>query len=231
MTTATPSERLHSAAPEATHGSHDADAAERLHALIGSRRSVRRYRPDAVPPALVQRLIEAAIWAPSAHNRQPWRFAPLDAPSADRLAHAMATRLVADRTADGDEPSEIAADVARSVARINGAPVVLLVCLTLADMDGYPDGRRTAAERVMAVQSTAMAMQNLWLAANAYGLGVSWMCAPLFCPEVVAATLGLPADFEPQALLTIGWPDGSVKGRARKPVEDVLWTPPQSEGT
>jgi F420 biosynthesis protein FbiB-like protein len=149
---------------------HDASL---LHALIRGRRSVRRYRPDAVPAALLHRLVETACWAPSAHNRQPWRFVILDKDAKASLARAMAERLTADRTADGDDPADIAADAARSVARIDGAPAALLVCLTLAEMDRYVDARRAAAERIMAIQSTAMAVQNLLLAAHAEGLGAS----------------------------------------------------------
>jgi len=207
-------------------GPVESNRAALLRDLVRGRRSVRRYRPDGVPDDLLHRLIEAATWAPSAHNRQPWRFVTLAADPKARLARAMADRLRAERTADGDDPADIAADAARSVARIEGAPAVLLVCLTLADMDGYADARRTAAECTMATQSTAMAVQNLLLAAHAEGLGASWMCAPLFCPEVVRAALSLPADFEPQALITLGWPDAPGKRRARKAPADVIWTPP-----
>jgi nitroreductase len=58
----------------------------------------------------------------------------------------------------------------------------------------------------MAVQGTAMAVQNLLLAAHVAGLGACWMGAPLFCPDTVGETLDLPADWEPQALITLGWP-------------------------
>ena len=202
------------------------NAASLLRDLIRGRRSVRRYQPDRVPDDLLHRLIEAATWAPSAHNRQPWRFVVLDSTAKARLARAMADRLTAERTADGDDPADIAADASRSVARTESAPAALLVCLTLAEMDRYADARRTAAERTMAIQSTAMAVQNLLLAAQAEGLGASWMCAPLFCPEVVRSALPLPDDFEPQALITLGWPDAPGKRRARKAPADVIWAPP-----
>src|ERR1700704_3659263 len=61
-------------------------------------------------------------------------------------------------------------------------------------MAPYPDPRRAQAEYLMAVQSVAMAVQNLLLAAHAEGLGACWMCAPLFCGEAVRAALALPAD-------------------------------------
>ena len=196
--------------------------------LAAGRRSIRRYDAVAVPAPTIRRLIEAACWAPSAHNRQPWRFAVLeDAAWKDRLARAMGERLRADRLADGDAPELVEADVARSYARIGAAPVVVVVLLDMADMDRYPD-KRQRAEYLMAVQSTAMAVQNLLLAAHAEGLGACWMCAPLFCPDVVAEALGLPQGWEPQALVTIGGPANSGKPARREPVESVLWTP--SEG-
>src|SRR5271166_5313320 len=122
-----------------------------LQTMIKSRRSVRRYVADAVDGAVIDRLLAAAASAPSAHNRQPWRFAVLhDAVWKGRLAAAMGARLREDRLADGDDPEDVARDVARSHARITEAPAVILACLDTADMDHYPDARRQTAERVMA---------------------------------------------------------------------------------
>lgn len=194
-----------------------------LAAMIPDRRSIRRYRMDAIDDARLDRLLTAACWAPSAHNRQPWRFAILraDAPK-QRLARAMGARLAADRARDGDDAADIERDVARSYARITGSPVVLAICLTLADMDRYPDAARAAAETHMAIQSTAMAVQNLLLAAAADGLGACWMCAPLFCPETVRSTLGLPEDWQPQGLVTLGHPASAGKPALRRPLGEVV---------
>jgi nitroreductase len=87
----------------------------------------------------------------------------------------------------------------------------------MQDMDSYPDERRQGKEWVMATQSTAMAAQNFLLAAHALGLGACWMCAPLFCHQVVKQTLNLPADWEPQALLTAGYP-AETKEKTRQPL-------------
>lgn len=194
-------------------------AARGLLAHLRARRSIRRYRPDPLPEDLVRACLEAARWAPSAHNQQPWRFAVVRDPERKaRLARAMGERLAADRRADGVPEEEIAAEVGRSVARITGAPVVLVVCLSMAEMDRYPDPRRQAAERAMAIQSVAMAGQNLLLMAHALGLGACWMCAPLFCPETVREVLGLPADWEPQGLVTLGVPAGMPPPRSRRPL-------------
>ena len=196
-------------------------AAGELQHLIQSRRSIRRYLPDPVPADVVERLLAAAAWAPSAHNRQPWRFATITSPAAKaRLGQAMGARLQADRLADGDPPDVVAADAARSYARITAAPLLILACLSLAEMDQYPDPRRAQSERLMAVQSSAMALQNLLLAAHAEGLGACWMCAPLFCPEVVRDALDLPADWEPQGLVTVGRPASAGKPARRRPLAE-----------
>ena len=187
--------------------------------LIHSRRSIRRYTDAAVPPELVERLLTAATWAPSAHNRQPWRFAILDdAATKVRLAAAMGERLRRDLAADGLDAAAIERDAGRSHARISGAPLLILLCLTLADMDAYPDTRRRGHEMTMAVQSAAMAGQNLLLAAHALGLGACWLCAPLFCADTVREALALPVDWQPQGLITVGFP-AEERTKTRAPLE------------
>ena len=75
----------------------------------------------------------------------------------------------------------------------------------------------------MAMQSTAMAVQNLLLAASAGGLGACWMCAPLFCPETARNALDLPPDWQPQAIVTLGVPLGASSLRDRLPLRDLVW--------
>jgi coenzyme F420-0:L-glutamate ligase/coenzyme F420-1:gamma-L-glutamate ligase len=191
--------------------------------LLLRRRSIRRYTSEPVAAAVLEKLLRAATCAPSAHNSQPWRFAVMQTPGPkERLARAMGERLRADRSRDGDRVDLIESDIARSFARITGAPVVVVVCLTMEDTDAYPDERRRSAERQMAVQSTAMAMQNLQLAASVAGLGASIMCAPLFCPDKVRDVCELPRQWEPQGLVTIGYPANAGKPFTRRPLEDVV---------
>lgn len=193
--------------------------------FIVGRRSIRRYTDAPVADDLVERILAVVASAPSAHNRQPWRFAVLKTESARRrLAEAMGARLAEDRSRDGAAAADIEADVARSVARIANAPVAVLVCTAMEDMDVYPDPARADAEYLMAVQSTAMAMQNMQLAAHALGLGTCIMCAPLFCRDAVRAALGLPAAWEPQALITMGVPANAGKPFRRRPLGDVMRT-------
>ena len=191
-------------------------------AALHTRRSLRRYRPQLPSQALLEQVLNAAIQAPSAHNRQPWRFVVLrDAEQKAGLARAMGAQLRSDLQADGMPAALIEADVQRSWARMTGAPVLVLLCLSMQDMDDYPDVGRGQAEYMMAVQGTAMAGQNLLLAAHALGLGACWMCAPLFCPEVVSRELALPPDWQPQGLVTLGWP-AQTRNRGRRPLAELV---------
>jgi F420 biosynthesis protein FbiB-like protein len=189
---------------------------------IAGRRSIRRYHATPITRAMIDSLIAVAISAPSAHNRQPWRFRILiDDSEKIALAHAMGTRLRHDRRADGDDAEIIEADANRSCMRLTGAPAIIVVCMSQEDMDYYPDPRRAQSEYVMAVQSVAMAGQNLLLAIHAAGLGACWLCAPLFCADVVGKVLGLPETWQPQGLITLGYPADSGKPFTRHTLDKV----------
>lgn len=191
--------------------------------MLRARRSIRYYRAEMPCADTLERIFVSAASAPSAHNRQPWRFAVIaDMARKEALAKAMGARLAADRRHDGDAEDVIAMDVGRSFERITGAPIVVVVALTLADMDDYPDPRRNQAEYQMAVQSTAMATQNLMLAAHAEGLGSCWRCAPLFCADDVRDVLSLPNDWRVQGLITLGYPARHGKLKPRRPISEFV---------
>ena len=192
--------------------------------LIRGRRSIRRYQQRDVPRAMILQLLEAARWAPSAHNRQPWRFAVIPRGETRRhLVEAMADRWVEDLRRDGLTDEEITRRVERSRQRLLSAPVLILLALSMVDMDTYPDPARQQAEYIMAVQSTALAAQNLMLAAHHLGLGSCWICAPLFVPDVVRAVLDLPEDWIAQAFISVGYPAEHPQ-KDRHPLhEHVLW--------
>ena len=173
---------------------------------------------------MIEQVLTAATWAPSAHNRQPWRFAVVETQAQkETLARAMGARLRHDLEADNTPLEVIENDVTRSYSRMTSAPVLVVVCLSMVDMDSYADEKRAQAEYVMAVQSMAMAGQNLLLAAHGLGLAACWMCAPLFCPEVARDALALPEDWQPQGLIGIGYP-AETREKTRHPLETrVLW--------
>lgn len=183
---------------------------------------MRRFTPAGVPRPVIERILETGARAPSAHNRQPWRFAVLTSPPAiTRLADSLAADLCRDLAADGTPPDQIEKDASRSRERITSAPLVIVLCLTMADMDAYPDARRQRAEFRMALQSVALAGGQLLLAAHAEGLAGVWVCAPLFAPETVRDTLHLPGGWEPQGMLLIGYPAAKPKERDRKSTHEI----------
>jgi len=193
-----------------------------LHDFLRSRRSIRRFRPDPLPAAVIRRILETATYAPSAHNNQPWRFAVVtDLSVKARLAEAMAADFRRDLEKEGLPEADIAARLERSRRRIQEAPVVVILCMDATGMNNYPDPKRQQAEMTMAVQSTALAGLQLLLAVHAEGLGGVWTCGPLFTPETVRAALDLPATWQPQAMLFIGYPAESPSIPERKPLEQV----------
>lgn len=197
--------------------------------IVHSRRSTRRYSSRPIEKAILERLLEAARWAPSAHNRQPWRFCMVtSAETKQALSEAMGKQWERDLTTDGADQEMIERRVTISRMRVTGAAALLVVALSMEEMDVYSDDKRNQAEWVMAVQSTALACENLLLAAHSYGLGACWMCAPLFVPELVRSVLDLPESWQPQALITLGYPmpeyPSEEKVKIRAPIESrVMW--------
>lgn len=190
---------------------------------IRLRRSVRRYRFEAVPNDVLTRLFEAFSFAPSAHNAQPWHLILIKDPDIKlRLAEGMGRAWRADLEADGVELSEVDRRVKESIRTFFNAPALIVVCLSMEDMHKYPDERRSRAEYVMGVQSVAAAIQNLLLEAYAEGLGACWFCAPLFCQEVVRDVLGIPKQVDPLALITLGYPAEEPKPPPRKSLSQFI---------
>ena len=194
-----------------------------MHDFLRSRRSIRRFQQKDVERDILNRILETATHAPSAHNRQPWRFVVLTGPEPKlRLGEALAAEFRRDLAADGLPDLEIETLVSRSKSRIREASVVIVLCMDMSEMDVYPDEKRQQAERLMAVQSTALAGLQLQLAARAEGLGSVWVCAPLFAPETVRKVLDLPETWEPQGMFFIGYADGGPKMKVLKPLDEVV---------
>jgi F420 biosynthesis protein FbiB-like protein len=137
------------------------------------------------------------------------------------LANTMALDFERDLTRDGVPPEKIQAQLKRSRDRLTSAPVAILLCLDMSEMDSYPDEKRQYAERTMAMQSVAAAGLQLLLAAHAEGLGGVWVCSPLFAQETIQKTLNLSESWEPQAMFFIGYPNEAPEARERKSLQDI----------
>lgn len=193
-----------------------------VYQAMRSRRSVRRFQEKPVPRQLVADILEAATWAPSAHNRQPWRFVILESRERRRhLAQAMGQRFLADLLDDGLAIAEAGKRLERSRQRIMGAPVAILLCLDASSLDIYPDRVRQDAETLMGVQSVALAGGQLLLAAQAAGLGGVWMCAPLFAQTEVIEALHLDQNWQPQGLILLGYPTAIPAPPERVPFDEI----------
>ncbi len=191
--------------------------------LIRTRRSIRRYKPESIPQETVFELLDLCRHAANAHNAQPFRFIILVNKSLKkRLIEAMGSRYAADLKRDGISDQKIKKLISFSNARFLEAPVLLLACLTMEDMDNYPDEARQECEYIMAVQSVANSLQNLLLISHSKGLGANWYCAPLFCPDTVKSILKLPENYIPQAFITLGIPDETPPPVKRKPLGQLV---------
>ena len=190
---------------------------------IKDRRSIRKYQNKPVPPRLIEEVLVAAGWAPSAHNAQPWRFIVLtEGSTKKKLAESMAESWAADMAKDGLKIEE---EVRKTrVERFATAPVVIVSCSTLEGMNKQPDAERQNIERDLAMQSLGAAMQNLLLTAYSKGLGACWFCAPSFCKDNVRSVLKIPAEVEPEALVVMGYPAEKPSVPSRKVLGDYCFT-------
>ncbi len=188
--------------------------------FLRTRRSIRRFKPDPVPAPVIERILETATYAPSAHNLQPWRFAVVaDLSAKDRLGMALTDKMRTDMAAEGAPQAEIDSRVERSLRRIHEAPVIILLCRDVTAI------RKDEPEEVaMAVQSVALAGLQLLLSAHAEGLGGNWICWPLYAQEAARKALELPDTWEPQGMLFLGYADGEPREKVLRPLEEVVRT-------
>jgi 5,6-dimethylbenzimidazole synthase len=174
-----------------------ADAIQSVYRAIFERRDMRHFCGGSVPPEVLLRLMEAAHHAPSVGFMQPWRFIRIsDRALRERLHQVVELERVQTARALGEREE---AFMRLKVQGLLDAAEVLVVAL--ADgREKHVFGRRTMPH--MDLASSACAIQNLWLAARAEGLGMGWVS--LFDPAVVAELLGMPPGAEPIALLCLG---------------------------
>lgn len=185
---------------------------------LATRRSVRKLAPEPVPKEIIEELVSAATMAPNAHNSQPWQFVVVGE-MREALVDALATSLRSDLLGEGEDPDEARLIAKAKTGRFRDPPALLLVCL---DAQRIKSGPHHDAERLLAVQSVAAAIQNLLLAAHDRGLATCWYCAPAFCSETVRDALDLSPGVEPQALVALGRPVEDPTSPLRRPLAEVL---------
>ncbi|WP_045837129.1 uroporphyrinogen-III C-methyltransferase [Hyphomicrobium sp. 99] len=180
----------------------NAEGRATLEQLVRWRRDVRRFKTDAVPDALVERLLRLADLAPSVGNSQPWRI--VNVPSSELRAEIVgnfeAARIHAGEGYSGDQ-----ADLyyRLKLAGLKAAPVHLAVFCDQGVLQGHGLGRHTMPETLD--HSCACMVTVLWLAAREAGLGLGWVS--IVDPAQVSKTLGAPPDWKLVGYLLLGWPE------------------------
>ena len=180
---------------------YDDDALDTVHRVIAERRDIRRFRPDPVPDDVLERVLAAAHRAPSVGLMQPWRLIVIR-----DMQPRVAIRDVAarERLRQADRFDERARQfLDQKIEGIVEAPLGVCVCCHHGRPGEEILGRGTIPETD--VYSTACAIQNLWLAARAEGLGVGWVS--FYRLADLRAILGIPPRVDPIAYLCVGWPD------------------------
>lgn len=188
-------------APSARRHAFPTADRDAVYRAIHTRRDVRAYLPDPVPPDVLARVLDAAHHAPSVGFMQPWDFVLVHASQARHAAYDH-VRAVSEAAATRYPDDRGATYRALKLQGILDAPVNVVV--TCDPTRGGPDvlGRPTIPETD--TYSTCLAVQNLWLAARAEGLGVGWVS--LYEPAAIRAILGIPDHVQVIAWLTLGWP-------------------------
>jgi nitroreductase len=200
-----------------------APATTDLFDIVRTTRSMRRLKPDPIPPELIRKILEAGVCAPSGGNMQRWRFLVVqDAAIKSTVGtyykrawdEVVAPRYRAGAPAPGMDQARFQRLLAAAeylAAHIHEAPVWIIPCL----QGGAPT--RTAGSSIYP------AVQNMLLAARALGLGATLTTLYLSFEKEVEAALGLPPDWHSYALLPIGYPVGRFGPVRRIPLQEVVY--------
>ena len=194
-----------------------------LFEIMRTTRSMRRLKPDPVPDALIRKILEAGVCAPSGGNMQHWRFLVVRDPAIKQAVavhykrawdEIVGPRYRASEPAPGMDREQFLRTLAASehlAAHIHEAPVWIVPCLR-----GDPPTRTAGA-------SIYPAVQNMLLATRALGLGTTLTTLYLSFEKEAEAALGLPAGWHSYAILPIGYPRGRFGPVRRVALSDVVF--------
>lgn len=202
--------------------------------IIKARKSYKQpYASTPIDKKTIKEALKIAIFAPNAHNCQPWRFITFHNQFTSHnslrkdVLNEMALEFKRDLIKDGKKPQDAEKIALNSNNRFLDAPVLILCCLDASALDPYVDAARRESEYIMGTQSLAAAITQLLLALEAKDLQACWYCAPLFAQQTIKTKLNLPESYHPQAFITTGYKKGDTLQNAhqRTPITRVLHEP------
>ena len=184
--------------------------------VVRSQRGVRYYKSDPVSEEDVDRILQAAVWAPSGSNRQPWRFIVVRDPAIKKRLGELNMEGSAASRGSGTGPPAPQGEPLNFNYGAEQVPVFIMVC-----MEKGGDQRRD----VLRGGSIYPAVQNIMLAAAALGLGTRLTTIWHHKDDEMAELLGIPDDMEAMALLPLGYPaePDHLGGSKRSPASEVTF--------
>ena len=197
---------------------------DRLLHYLRTRRSVREFADTPVARELVEQLIDAAAWAPSAGNRQDWYFSIVGSPDV-KAAMASAVRRKWQQITAENQDLGFAQELANytvSFADFDQAPVVIAVSAAKPNSAQRRLLGEYAGPTAGSFASAAMAAENLMVAAHALGLGTCCMTGALAASEELCQILGLSGRREVVCLVALGYPRCHPSAPARKPRSEIV---------
>jgi coenzyme F420-0:L-glutamate ligase/coenzyme F420-1:gamma-L-glutamate ligase len=187
-----------------------------------ARRTIRAFTAAPVDPAAVRRAVGTALTAPAPHHSEPWRFVILETAAARMaLLDAMREAWTADLRGDGFTEEQIGRRLRRGDV-LRHAPLIIVPCLVTDAAHDYPDERRNRSEQAMFTVSVGAAVQNLLIALAVEGLGSAWISSTLFCQDLAARVMDLPAGWRPMGAVAVGHPAEQARQRPPRDPDDFL---------
>lgn len=189
---------------------------------INERRSIRKYKDTPIPRQDILDIIESAVKAPSAKNRQPWKFVVVEGAEKAEMLNAFRRGILREETGEALLPQskQHIADAKYTVRIIEQAPTVIFVINTLGKgllAEHSPEER---VYDICNIQSIGAAIQNMLLTATEKGLGSLWICNTYFAYSELSEWLNNEGEL--LAAVALGYPDESPNERPRRKLEDII---------
>ena len=192
---------------------------------IRKRRSTRRFIRKNVPTEEIHAVLEAASWAPSEHNEQPWKFIVIRGDARKEMVRALKAGIQRNRnnkSAEFGEGYEKLIPAAIYTARVlEQAPVIVFVMNTKGKDYRKEKPLAEKLAELADIQSVSAAIQNMCLEATARGIGTLWTCNIFFAYEELKAWLA--TEGEMVAAIALGYTDKDGKALPRKPWEETVF--------